>query len=105
MQDCIRILDPAIIQTLRLISKYPNSVPLLRSQLRTAGLLMEDASTDQDPATVWRKIASARSTLESVERVLGRVPMTCDEAVELRRSAAFLRDELKRLGAAELDAA
>jgi len=92
-------------RNVRLITKYPKSVALLRGQLRTAFSLIEDACRDQNPATAWQCIDSARSALESVERMLGRIPIAPDDALELRRSAGSLRDELKRFGTATVDAA
>jgi len=92
-------------RSVKLISKYPNSVALLRDQLRMGFSLIEDACSDKNPATAWQCVDSARRALESVERMLGRIPITSDEALELRRSAGFLRDELKRFGTTTLDAA
>jgi hypothetical protein len=86
-------------------SKYGAGVPFLRAKLRMATALIEAIRLERDPLSASRNMAAARSALEGVERVLGRIPMSCEEAVELRQAATALRNSLRRCDEMHLDAA
>jgi len=68
----------------------------VREQLRTGLARMNAALKGQNSMTAMRQIAEAQTALQAAERLLGRIPLSCDESKELRRAASQFRSGLRQ---------